>query len=116
MATIPSLTQAQVLEIAHNDLRPTGPYAHARTAELVVYPQIIDQVRENPMRGLQGELNALDIEEVVSGYTLAYHVHTELENGEQETRHTDYIISAHTGEILKPVSYTHLDVYKRQQP
>jgi Zn-dependent metalloprotease len=43
LATIPSLTQAQVLEIAHNDLRPTGPYAHARTAELVVYPQIIDQ-------------------------------------------------------------------------
>ena len=101
LATIPSLTQAQVLEIAHNDLRPVGPYAHARTAELVVYPQVIDQVRENPMRGLQGELNALDIEEVVSGYTLAYHVHTELENGAQETRHTDYIINAHTGEILK---------------
>ena len=101
LATIPSLTQAKVLEIAHNDLRPTGPYAHARTAELVVYPQIIDQVRENPLRGLQGELNALDIEQVVSGYTLAYHVHTELENGAQETRHTDYIISAHTGEILK---------------
>jgi Zn-dependent metalloprotease len=33
-------------------------------------------------------------------YTLAWHIHTELENGTMETAHTDFFVGAHTGVIL----------------
>ena len=37
----------------------------------------------------------------MKGYTLAYHVRTALENGAAETRHTDFLIDANNGSILK---------------
>lgn len=97
----PSLRDSDARAIAHRDLSPRGGYASAPTAELVLYPQINQAVKESRMRGPRGELNAMDIEDRVAGYALAYHVHTELENGALETGHTDYIIDAHSGEILK---------------
>jgi Zn-dependent metalloprotease len=38
---------------------------------------------------------------------LAYHVHAELENGGEETAHMDYLVNAHTGEILESWSTLH---------
>ena len=72
-----------------------------RRAELVIYPQVREVVSAKPMRGPGGELTATDIEHVVDGYTLAYYVHTELENGAEETLHTDYLIDASSGGILQ---------------
>jgi Zn-dependent metalloprotease len=97
----PSLSAADVLNIVHRDLRPLGPYAYAPTAELVVYSHTREQIRADAERRPNGELDAVDMERVTTGYSLAYYVHTALENGTVETRHTDYIIDAHNGMILK---------------
>jgi len=101
VATQPTLSSSEAISIAHSDLSPQGEFAQAPTAELVVYPHILEQVRPTRLRGPEGELNAEDIERRVSRYALAYHVHTELENGALETKHTDFLIDAHSGEIVK---------------
>ena len=101
ISTEPSLSETQALGIAHGDLQPQGPYAESPTIERVIYPMIVERERANRLRGQQGELNAEDIERTVERYALAYHVHTALENGPLETKHTDYIIDATSGAILK---------------
>ncbi|HEX2569275.1 MAG TPA: M4 family metallopeptidase [Polyangia bacterium] len=101
VATRPSLSEAYALDRAHRDLRPQGAYAYKPTAELVVYPRIEERVKASTLRGPGGELNAEDIERVVTGYTLAYHVRTNLHNGVGETSQMEYLIDAHTGAILK---------------
>ena len=95
--TVPSLDAAEALAAAHRDLAPMGPYATEPTAELVVARVDV------PVRlGRRGEQ-----EIVLPRSVLAYHVHTELENGAEETRHMDYLVSAHSGEILKSWSTLH---------
>jgi Zn-dependent metalloprotease len=101
VATTPQLSQAQALGIAHRELQPQGPYRGTPTVELVVYPQMAERERATRLRGPAGELNAVDIEQYVASYHLAFHIHTELENGALETKHTDYMIDAHSGEVLK---------------
>ena len=101
VSTTPQLSQAQALAIAHGELQPQGPYAGAPTIELVVYPQMAERERPSRLRGPNGELNAEDIEHFVASYHLAFHIHTALENGALETKHTDYMIDAHSGEVLK---------------
>jgi Zn-dependent metalloprotease len=101
VSTVPQLSQTQALSIAHRELQPQGPYAAAPEVELVVYPQMAERERATRLRGATGELNAEDIEQYVASYHLAFHIHTELHNGALETRDTDYMIDAHSGEVLK---------------
>jgi len=78
----PTLGRAEALASAHTALAPRGSYAYAPTAKLVV----------------------ASLESGGSGravrHVLAYHVHAELENGAQETKHVDYLVDAHSGAIL----------------
>jgi len=80
--TTPSIHASEALGIAHSALAPKGAYASEPTAELVIAP-------------------------VGKGHVLAYHIHTELENGTEETAHTDFFVDAHTGAILKTWSTLH---------
>jgi len=97
LAVNPSLGAGEALGIAHADLNPIGVYAFEPKAELVVYPEIKEVLRP----GWRGAPSATDVTRQVMRYTLAYHVHAELENGAAETSHTDYLIDAHSGKILK---------------
>jgi Zn-dependent metalloprotease len=99
--TIPKLADADARAVAHAALKPQGPYAWEPTAELVIVPNIEQQLIANPMRGPNGERTATDFQPVVKGYTLAYHVRAALQNGTAETRQTDYLIDANNGSILK---------------
>ncbi len=77
----PTLAHAEALAVAHQSLAPKGAYANTPTAELVI---------------------------AATGHaTLAYHIHTELENGAEETRHTDFLVDAHSGAILDSWSTLH---------
>ncbi len=89
----PSLGAAEALAAADRALAPKGAYAVAPTAELVI--ATVTQEVEGP-RGAR----------TVSRPALAYHVHTELENA-RETRHTDFLVDAHTGAILESWSTLH---------
>lgn len=109
LSTSPSLDAPEVLRIAHQDLRPQGTYVNDPTIELVIYPMVSEHIRTDRLRGPDGELNAIDVERIPEGYALAYHVHAALENGALETKHTDYIIHAHNGLILKKWSTLYTD-------
>ena len=108
----PGLEAAEALAVAHRDLAPKGDYAFAPTVELVIVPERETvAVRELPVLSRGGRRLDTAVEpaltERVVRNTLAYHVHTELENGAEETAHTDYLINAHTGGILRKWSTLH---------
>jgi Zn-dependent metalloprotease len=98
----PSLEAGEALAMAHRALAPSGSYVVQPKSELVIYPETI-LVRKP---GTTGE-NALNFEPKVLRYRLAYHVHTELENGVDETAHTDYMVDAHSGALIKQWSTLH---------
>lgn len=93
----PMLEASEALAIVHRDLVPKGAYSEQPTATLVVYPILKELVRP----GHESQVNAQDIVSSVEALTLAYHVHTELENGVDPIRHTDYLVDARTGAVLK---------------
>jgi Zn-dependent metalloprotease len=90
----PSLQAGEAIAVANRELAPKGPYATAPKAELVIFP-ITTQVKVGKGEG------ALSYSDEVVRYALAYHVHTELENGTGETAHTDFMIDAHTGGLIQ---------------
>jgi Zn-dependent metalloprotease len=92
----PSLTPAEAVAVAHEDLRPAGPYAQAPSAELVIYPVRVYTAKA----GLAQPGNSDDFQHQVLRKVLAYHVHTSLRNP-GETKDADYMVDAHTGQILK---------------
>ncbi len=92
--THPTLTATEALAVAHSALAPKGPYAYTPTAELVVAP-------------VTREIEAPKGSRLVETRALAFHVHTELENGADETAHTDFFVDAHSGEILDQWSTLH---------
>ncbi len=102
----PSMASSEALAVAHRDLAPKGEYAFAPTVELVVVPETeMVAVVKGPRSLDQDRTNS--VAERVVRFTLAYHVHTELENGTEETAHTDFLINAHTGGILRKWSTLH---------
>jgi Zn-dependent metalloprotease len=103
--TMPSLEATEILGIVHQDQNPTEGYAHAPSVELVVFPHVMEAPRLG-LRQKDGQNSASDFVRETTGYTLAYHVHTEIES-ENETAHTDYILDAHTGGILQKWSTLH---------
>lgn len=81
--TKPSVTPSEALAVAVKDLCPRGPFVLPPSTELVI-------VRMKLGPGTPTQQDAL-----------VYHIHTELENGRQETAHVDYLINAHTAAIAK---------------
>ena len=103
----PSMAADEAMAVVNRDLAPQGPYAYAPTSELVVVPEMVDVVRPHGPRAVDQELSATDVTRQVLRYTLAYHVHTELENDQDGIKHTDYLVDAHTGAILKSWNTLH---------
>ena len=104
----PSLVAGEALAVAQLDLAPKGAFSYAPTTELVVFPHEVDVVtRPAGRQALDQEPTATDVTRQVVRFALAYHVHTELENDLDGIRHTDYIVDAHTGAILKKWNTLH---------
>ena len=101
LGIVPSMHSSEALATATTDLSPKGSFTSEPTVELVVFPVESHRVVRGRISREMDELNAVDMEREIKGFRLAYHVHTELENGADETRHTDYIIDAHSGAVLK---------------
>jgi Zn-dependent metalloprotease len=103
----PSLGAGEALAAVLQDLAPLGAFAVAPTSELVVFPETSLVVRKSSRRALDQDLDATGVEQVVVRHTLAYHIHTELENAQDGIRHTDYLVNAHTGAILQQWNSLH---------
>ena len=69
------------------------------SAELLVYPVMKIERLPGAVNKLEGELNALDVQEVVERYELAYLVRTRMQRGDHPHYH-DTIVSAKDARIL----------------
>jgi hypothetical protein len=81
-------------------LAPDGEHVAPPSAELVIYP-VVGQVRVATAAGkAEADLNATDLEPAVSGYQLAWLVHTRMRIG-NTPRYHDTIVSAGDGSVLE---------------
>ena len=101
MNATPSLSAGEVLAVTHRDLAPKGSYSYLPSTELMIYPETTAVIHRPKGVSVDHELNATDVTHEVVRYTLAYHIHTELENKLDGIKHTDYLVDARTGAILK---------------
>jgi len=97
----PVLTAKEALAVADADLAPKGPYAYEPKVELVVYPVLSEVVKPERAHIAENKRSATDYKRQLVKHVLAYHVHTQLENGTEETLHTDFMVDAHTGAVIQ---------------
>lgn len=99
LGVTPTLDAKSAVAKATQELAPKGEFAVTPKGELIVYPQtrLVNRYPGKPV----AQQNAADFDTQVVGYRLAYHVHTELENPKDGVKHTDFIVDAHSGEVLK---------------
>ena len=69
------------------------------TAELLIYPVMKMERLPGAVNKLEGELNALDVQEVVDRYELAYLVRTRMQRGDHPHYH-DTVVSARDARII----------------
>jgi Zn-dependent metalloprotease len=100
--SMPTIGVSEALASTHESLAPRGAYASVPTAELV-FARVEREVATPSIRFDQGDERT----RTVSRMALVYHIHTELENGTEETSHTDYFVDAHSGEILESWNTLH---------
>ncbi len=99
LSVVPSLDSKAVMSLVSADLKPLAPYAYEPEVELVIYPEELNVPRSAMDRMYARDLDATAFAREVQRYVLAYHVHTQIESM-VDTRHTDYMVDAKTGEIL----------------
>jgi Zn-dependent metalloprotease len=98
-SVVPALARQAAIDAAVKATAPKGVHRTAPAAELVIYP-VIQRVRvpgkENKAESL---LNALDVEDKVTGHELAWMVQTRMADGGKPV-FRDTVISARDGAVL----------------
>jgi len=98
-SVVPAISSKQAIDKALASIGTDARHATPPSAELIIYP-IMRTERTAAARDKQEfELNALDVEEVVDHYELAYLVHTRMHVGDKPVYH-DTVVSARDGSIL----------------
>jgi len=97
----PSIAPARAIALALASIFPAGEHGAKPGVELIVFP-LVDAVRVAAAANkVDSELNALDLEQQVSGYALAYLVQSRMVLGGHQPVHVDTIVSAADGRVLK---------------
>lgn len=99
LATQPSLGSAEALAVAHGELSSEDGFSSVPEVTLVIYPDIERTVKKEAMG--KANPNAMDMEEKVRRFLLAYHLHIEQEDGNRGAVHTDFLIDAHSGRVIQ---------------
>ncbi|MYM91084.1 M4 family peptidase [Rugamonas sp. FT82W] len=96
---VPTLSAADAIAVAAKSVAPRASNRWPPSAELTIYP-VMKTVRMPSAAGkAEADLNALDVEEVVDRYELAYYVKLRLaEDGKPV--YFDTIVNAKTGAII----------------
>lgn len=98
-SVVPAISSKAATDAALASLGADARHVAPPSAELIIYPAMrTDRVagaRDKP----EQELNALDVEDVVDHYDLAWLVHTRMHRGEKPVYH-DTVVSARDGRIL----------------
>ena len=95
----PSLSGTDAIDLAVKSVAPRAVHRSPPKSELLIYP-IMKSVRvAGAVNKAESALNALDLEEVVDHYELAYYVQTRLLANNRPVYH-DTVINAKTGAII----------------
>jgi Zn-dependent metalloprotease len=95
----PAISSKQAIDAALASLGANATHETPPVAQLIIYPVMRTErtaaARDKP----EYELNAVDLQEVVDRYELAYLVHTRMHVGDKPVYH-DTVVSARDGTIL----------------
>ena len=105
-STTPKLTAQEAIDIAVAKLAPNGTHSVKPQAELVIYPVVSNQRKASAANKALKALNALDFEQIVTGYELAYVVKTRMMSNDRPVL-MDSIISAVDGHLIQEISAMH---------
>jgi Zn-dependent metalloprotease len=95
----PAISSKAAIDAAIASVATGATHATPPSAELIIYP-VVKSERVPAAAGKdEAELNALDLQEVVDTYELAYLVHTRMHQGNKPLYH-DTVVSAVDGHII----------------
>jgi Zn-dependent metalloprotease len=96
----PSISAKSAIDSVVRAVAPAGKPIDPPSAELIIFP-VMKTVRAAGAAGkAEADLNALDLEDVVDSYQLAFLVHTRMVVGNKPVFH-DTIVSARDGSVLE---------------
>jgi zinc metalloprotease ZmpA len=95
----PSIPSKAAIDIAVAATGAGASHVAPPSAELLIYPVMKSERLPSAVNKLDAELNALDVQEVVDRYELAYLVRTRMQRGDTPLYH-DTIVSARNGRVI----------------
>ena len=97
----PSISAAAAIDSVVAAVSPGAVHAAKPSAELIVFPIVASVRVPAAANKIESDLNALDLEEQVTGYELAYLVQTRMIAGGSKPVYFDTVVSARDGRVLK---------------
>jgi Zn-dependent metalloprotease len=95
----PAISSKAAIDAAIASIAQGATHATPATAELIIYPMVKTERVPAAATKDEADLNALDLEEVVDTYELAWLVHTRMHQGNKPLYH-DTVVSAVDGHII----------------
>jgi Zn-dependent metalloprotease len=95
----PAISQKAAIDAAIASVAKDATELAPPSAELVIYPLVKSERVPAAVNKAESDLNALDEQEVVDGYALAWLVHTRMVAGDKPLYH-DTVVSAIDGHII----------------
>ncbi|MQA40506.1 M4 family metallopeptidase [Rugamonas aquatica] len=96
---VPTLSANDAITVAVNSIAPRGTHRWEPTAELLLYPIVKTERVPSAAGKPESELNALDLQEVVERYELAYYVKLRLAL-DGKPLYYDTVVNAKDGNII----------------
>ena len=98
-SVVPAISSKAAIDAALASLGASARHETPPSAELIIWPAMRTERVPDARDKQEQELNALDVQDVVDHYELAYLVHTRMVVGDKPVYH-DTIVSARDGAIL----------------
>lgn len=98
-SVVPAISSKAAIDAALASLGPSAGHDTPPSAELIIWPVMRSERLPTARDKQEQDLNALDVQDVVDRYELAYLVHTRMRMKDKPAYH-DTIVSARDGAIL----------------
>jgi Zn-dependent metalloprotease len=95
----PTISAKTAIDAALKSLPAGTSHISPPSADLIIFPVMKTERVPGSLAKADDELNALDVQDVVDSYELAYLVHTRMTLGDRPVYH-DTVVDAHDGRIL----------------
>jgi zinc metalloprotease ZmpA len=95
----PAISSKAAIDAAIRSVGQGGTHLEPPTAQLIIYPIMKTERVPAALNKAESELNALDVQDVVDHYELAYLVHTRMVVGDKPV-YRDTVVSALDGHVI----------------